>query len=90
MGEKGKMTNVSIHTHRWGENLAEAKFGMAKCGTTKLYHILLRWYVRTEAICLGVVVAGHRKQASIILEIKISWCNARGCTEQISVAGTYG
>ena len=31
-----------------GEYLAEAKFGVARCGTTKLYHILPR-YLRTEA-----------------------------------------
>ena len=40
--------------------MAEAKFGTAKCGITKLYHIV-PWYFRTEAIALGVVVAGDPK-----------------------------
>ena len=30
-----------------GGGVAGAKFGTAKCGTAKLYHILL-WYLRTE------------------------------------------
>ena len=42
---------------------------MAKCGTTKLYHILPR-YLRTEAICLSVVVAGDHEQAPVHLKHK--------------------
>ena len=34
-----------------GGDLAGAKFGTAKCGTAKLYHIL-PWYLRTEATFL--------------------------------------
>ena len=39
----------SIGAYRGGGgDLAGAKFGTAKCGTAKLYHIL-PWYLRTEA-----------------------------------------
>ena len=38
-------------SYRRGGNLAGAKFGTAKCGTAKLYHIL-PWYLRTEATFL--------------------------------------
>ena len=39
------------HYRRGGGNVAGTKFGTAKCGTAKLYHIL-PWYLRTEATFL--------------------------------------
>ena len=48
---KGKQVHTPGSTNRHtggGEILAEAKFGMAKRGRTKLHHIV-PWYLRTEA-----------------------------------------
>ena len=39
--------------YRGARDLAGAKFGTAKCGTAKLYHIL-PWYLRTEATFLPI------------------------------------
>ena len=55
LGGGGESWHVTVYlvrnTYRGGENRAGAKFGTAKCGTAKLYHIL-PWYLRTEATFL--------------------------------------
>ena len=47
---------------------------MVKRGTTKLYHIL-PWYLRTEAICLGVVVVQLATESTLPHEpqVRLWW-----------------
>ena len=67
-------------TGRGGGDLVQAKFGMAKCGTTKLYHIL-PWYLRTEAICLGVVVVQPATESTLCHEPQV-WLWRLGITSK--------
>ena len=60
---------------------------MAKCGTTKLYHIL-PWYTRTRPICLGVMVVQPATESTLPHEPQV-WLWWLGITDKSPAFETW-